>query len=316
MLDAGLGNANGVFDREDYDAALAAGIRLLPWAVFRSLDANANSAVDPGEYQAAVLADDALGKAIVDAVRNSALGVTRCHIRFGRCALIAIVSRGPDSALDMFKVELPLNRVASDARIDLVHSRKRHHPGGIYVGRNGRYGFIQGQLEFFEAHAEFGAPITGRLRGIVFGEGGTWAPVAPSPPGLVINEVAAKGEPLDWFELYNAAAEPIALADFAFADDLADYGQRVRFPDDAILAPGAYLQIQLDKDGWPGFALGSDEELGIWTANGVLVARVDWAEGQSAAGLSFARIPDGTGAFQTVEQPTPGAPNPVPAAEE
>lgn len=212
--------------------------------------------------------------------------------------------------------------MASDSRIDLVIPLRPGEIGGQHVDRNGKDSAIaQGQLEFFEASAEPGAQITGRLRGIIFGAGGDLASAAAvdaAPPAadLVINEVAARGDPLDWFELYNASDEPIALADFVFADDLADPDKRVPFPDDAILPPGAYLQIQLDKDGWPGFALGSDEELGIWTTDGVLVARVDWAEGQSDAGMSFARVPDGTGAFQTVDHPTPGTANRGSVADE
>ena len=95
-----------------------------------------------------------------------------------------------------------------------------------------------------------------------------------------------------------------------FADDLADVGKRVPFPADTIVPPGGYLQIELDKDGWPGFALGGDEELGIWTADGMLVAMVDWAEGQCGEGQSCARVPDATGNFQTTSAITPGEPNP------
>ena len=40
-----------------------------------------------------------------------------------------------------------------------------------------------------------------------------------------------------------------------------------------VIEAGEFLQIELDKDGWPGFALGRDEELGIWTADGTLVAQ-------------------------------------------
>ena len=54
------------------------------------------------------------------------------------------------------------------------------------------------------------------------------------------------------------------------ADDLTDAGKRVAFPADLVIQPGEYLQIEMDKDGWPGFALGGDEELGIWTAEGAL----------------------------------------------
>ena len=69
------------------------------------------------------------------------------------------------------------------------------------------------------------------------------------------------------------------------------------------------MQFELDKDGWPGFALGKDEELGIWTADGDLVGWVDWEEGQSGDGESIVRVPDISGTFQTVGNPTPGAAN-------
>lgn len=316
VLDASLGNANGLFDREDYEATIAAGIRLPPWDVFLSMDANDDGTVDQDAYEAAVWADRGTGSTMAHAIGKSALGVTRCRRRYRRCAMIAIVSRGSrNPALDMLRVEFPLNRVASGSRLVLDIAPSRNEPAVGHQVRNGRSSAIaQGRLEFFEASAELGAKITGRLRGIIFGAAGTAA--VPSSTGLVINEVAAKGDPRDWFELYNALDEPITLADFVFADDLADPDKRVPFPDDAILAPGAYLQIQLDKDGWPGFALGRDEELGIWTTDGVLVARVDWTEGQSDAGMSFARVPDGTGAFQTVEHPTPGTANQGPVAGE
>ena len=129
---------------------------------------------------------------------------------------------------------------------------------------------------------------------------------APVDVGLVINEVAANGDPMDWFELYNSSTEPIALSDFVLADDLTDDSRRVAFPADAVLLPGQYLQFRVDKDGWPGFALGSDEELGIWLADGTLVASVDWDDGQSGEGQSYARVPDVTGEFRTVDVPTPG----------
>ena len=93
------------------------------------------------------------------------------------------------------------------------------------------------------------------------------------------------------------------------ADDLTDVGKRVAFPSDFVIPPGGYLQIVLDKGGWPGFALGGDEELGIWTAGGDLMDSVDWAEGQAGEGQSYARVPDGAGGFQTVGNPTPGAAN-------
>ncbi len=180
-----------------------------------------------------------------------------------------------------------------------------------------------GALTLSEASAEPGAPISAQFIGAV----GYVAPPpaqtsSSSPPpsattgdadapaiGLAINEIAAKGDPLDWFELHNYTDSHIALADFVFADDLADASKRVPFPPDMAIAPGEYLRIELDKDAWPGFALGSDEELGVWTADGAPVDSVDWEDGDSDGGTSYARVPDATGEFRTVSAPTPGAAN-------
>ena len=178
--------------------------------------------------------------------------------------------------------------------------------------------FTGGSLQLIEAGTGPGETISGRFSGSIGG-----APVpdndaadsdegsigtASADVGLVINEVAAKGDPEDWFELYNLSDSDIALANFVVADDLEDAGKRVTFPPDLVIAPGEYMQIEVDKDGWPGFALGGDEELGIWTSEGVLVDSVDWDEGDAGEGVSFARLPDGTGEFHTVV-PTPGEEN-------
>ena len=167
--------------------------------------------------------------------------------------------------------------------------------------------FVEGTLRLSEAGTARDDAIVGTFSGR-FG----WDPApageadsstALADAGLVINEVAAKGDPLDWFELHNSSTEPIALDGFVFADDLADAGKRVAFPAGTTVDAGGYLQIELDSDGWPGFALGGDEELGIWLADGTLVARVDWEEGDSGGDQSYARVPDASGGFQTVDTP-------------
>ena len=172
--------------------------------------------------------------------------------------------------------------------------------------------FTQGQLELSEAGSRTGAVIAGSFSGM-YGPYGpdtrTDTGTAPVNIGLVINEVAAKGGPIDWFELHNASDNPIALDRFLVADDLSDAAKRVPFPVGTTIQPGLYLQFQLDKDSWPGFALGGDEELGIWLPDGTLVDSVDWNEGQSGEAQSYARLPDLIGEFQTVTSPTPGAPN-------
>jgi hypothetical protein len=126
--------------------------------------------------------------------------------------------------------------------------------------------------------------------------------------GLVINEVAAAGEPDDWFELYNGGDVAVDLNGWSYTDDLEGEPGRALFSAGTMLDPGDYLLVSLASED-PGFSLGGDEELTIQDADGRVVDRVDWDEDDSPEGGSFARIPNGTGAFKTVLSPTPGAAN-------
>ncbi len=126
--------------------------------------------------------------------------------------------------------------------------------------------------------------------------------------GLVINEVAATGDPEDWFELYNGTDAAIDLSDFTFTDAIADAPDKGAFAQGATIGAGQYLQIFISDEA-VGFKIGGDEELGLFDGDGNLVDSVDWDEGDSPEGGSFARIPDGTGPFKTVATPTPGAAN-------
>ncbi len=124
--------------------------------------------------------------------------------------------------------------------------------------------------------------------------------------GLVINELAAAGEPTDWFELYNGGTAPIRLAGVGFSDDPA-----VPFKGtfgDVMLAPGGYF-LQEVSDEAVGFKLGGDELLLVTSPDGRTLDNVDWNEGDSPAGQSYGRYPDGTGGFKTLLNPTPGAMN-------
>ena len=236
----------------------------------------------------------------------------------GALASIAVFGVEPDGSVNGLTIVLPLSHLTGGATLVIGQDEIA---GGVWTIPSGAavpdsfLPFTTGTLELSEAGTEPGAAIVGSLSGVFGGipsfpegsEGGARTTAAYT--GLVINEVAAKGDPLDWFELYNASGEEIALADFVVADDLKDAAKRVAFPDQLVIPQGGYLEIELDKDGWPGFALGGDEELGIWTADGALVAEVDWDEGQAGEDMSFARVPDAIGEFQTVGNPTPGAAN-------
>ena len=236
----------------------------------------------------------------------------------GALASIAILGVEPDGSVNGLTIVLPLSHLTGGATLVIGEDEIA---GGVWTIPSGAAApdsfssFTTGTLELSEAGTEPGAAIVGSFSGVFGGipsspEGSEGdAGTTEAYTGLVTNEVAAKGDPLDWFELYNASGEEIALADFVVADDLKDAAKRVAFPDELVIPQGGYLEIELDKDGWPGFALGEDEELGIWTADGALVAKVDWDEGQAREGMSFARVPDAIGEFQTVGNPTPGAAN-------
>ena len=237
-------------------------------------------------------------------------------------ASVTIVSLGEDLSLDILTVSLPIDRMARGASlpIDLDSVRGFRLLLPSPDAPPNQWDLIAtGGIELDEAGTEPGDRVSGLFHGNLLSFGGNaFTEEGDGEIGaeirLIVNEVAAQGDPLDWFELYNASDEPMDLANFLMADDLTDAGKRTSFPEGTVIEAGAYLQVQLDKDAWPGFALGRDEELGIWTAGGLLVAGIDWEEGQANEGTSWARIPDVTGDFQTVSTPTPGAPNEVATA--
>lgn len=230
-------------------------------------------------------------------------------------ASMAVLGLAEDGSLTGMTLVLPMSLLTDGAALIIGRD---NIAGGIWnIPPGGSepdffLPFGAGTLELSRAGTEPGAAIVVNFSGDFSdsdNEGSGMVGSAMLDIGLVINEVAAKGDPLDWFELYNASSDPIELFDLLVADRLTDAGKRVSFPPGTEIQPGEYLQFQLDKDGWPGFALGSDEELGIWLPDGTLVAMVDWDEGQSGEGESYARIPDAAGEFQTVGNPTPGEAN-------
>ncbi len=232
-------------------------------------------------------------------------------------ASIAVLSLDDDGSLSGMTLVLDVKYLKAGATVsigaDLIAGGVWSIPPGASAP-DSFSPFTEGVLELSSAGATPGAVIAGVFTG-AFGDArlptgaATEASTASPGAGLVINEVAAKGDPLDWFELHNSSTQPLALDGFVFADDLADAGKRVAFPAGTTIGAGGYMAFRLDKDGWPGFALGGDEELGVWRTDGDLVDSVDWEEGDSPGNQSYARVPDATGDFQTVNSPTPGAPN-------
>lgn len=125
--------------------------------------------------------------------------------------------------------------------------------------------------------------------------------------GLVINEVAPKGTPDDWFELYNTTDEDIVLDGWTFSDNVTEEPKKATFPAASVVVAHGFLQVVIDDS--YGFGLGDDEELGLFNPAGLLVDHVDWDKGAAGSGESYGRVPDGTGAFKTLDMPTPGKGN-------
>ena len=233
----------------------------------------------------------------------------------GDLASLVILGLEPDGSVSGLTMVLPRSRLIAGEMLvigeDPIAGGTWYVPAGASTPN--RYTpLTSGTLELSKAGTGSGAEIVGSFSGVFGGAPGLTGEASGTlveDAGLFINEVASKGDPLDWFELYNATTEEIELTGLLIADDLNDLTKLVPFPDNLVIPAGGFLQIELDKDGWPGFALGGDEELGIWTEDGGLVDWVDWEEGEAGEGTSFARVPDGTGEFQTIDTPTPGAPN-------
>ena len=231
-------------------------------------------------------------------------------------ASVTILGFGADGSIEGLTVAVPLAQLAPGNSLAIGEDAQAvvwKIPAGAAAPEQIVPAY-KGRVEFAEVRTEPGATVTGYFHAtfsldnplLTTGDkGGT----APLDIGLVINEVAAKGNPLDWFELHNTLSDPIGLFAFLVADDLDDPAKRVAFLPGTEIQPGEYLQFEVDSDNWAGFKLGGDEELGIWLADGTLVAMVDWDEGDSGEGQSYARIPDANGEFQTVGNPTPGAAN-------
>ena len=231
-------------------------------------------------------------------------------------ASLTVIAAQPDGSAGGMTLVMPMESLESGATLvvgpDIIAGGVWTLPPGGFVPDN-FWPFIEGTLTLSAAGTAEGAAISGSFSGrfgdVTLPTSAVDPTIEPTNIGLVINEVAAKGDPFDWFELHNTLSDPIGLFALLVADDLTDASKRVAFPPDTEIQPGEYLQFEVDSDNWAGFKLGGDEELGIWLADGTLVAMVDWDEGDSGEGESYARVPDGSGEFQTVGSPTPGAAN-------
>jgi hypothetical protein len=149
------------------------------------------------------------------------------------------------------------------------------------------------------------------------------APIADAPPDvagiLFVNEVMPSnatacadefGEFDDWAELYNAGSTAIDLTGFSVTDDETNptkvvlsgvtvpaHGYTLIWCDGQVQGPN-HVSFKLSASG---------EQFAVYSPGGVLVDELTF--GAATTDHSFARLPDGTGAFADCATSTCGATN-------
>jgi len=127
---------------------------------------------------------------------------------------------------------------------------------------------------------------------------------------IVINEVVA--DPLDgeedWIELYNNTDAAVDLGDWTL-DDNSSVGDSATYTFSAgtMIPANGFLVLNRNTDFT--FDLGSADWLVLRDGDGVYADAVTWIDGYAPEGWSYGRLPDGTGAFQTLTLPTADAAN-------
>ncbi len=118
---------------------------------------------------------------------------------------------------------------------------------------------------------------------------------------LLVNEwMADPTSGSDWFEIYNSAAQPVALGGLYLTDNLADKFQS-RIARLSFIAPKGFLQCYADGQPDAGanhvnFSLKKGgESIGIYSGSGAQLDAI--AFGAQTTGVSEGRFPDGGAAF-------------------
>ncbi len=127
-------------------------------------------------------------------------------------------------------------------------------------------------------------------------------------PSVVINEVESNGDATDWVEIINTGTQPVDISGWYLLDNdpVGHKADIAPVPAGTVLDAGALYVFDQNKDFT--FGLGKADEATIYDANGNVIDAYSWEA--HAAGV-YARIPDGTGAFQDFATATKGKRNKV-----
>ena len=175
-------------------------------------------------------------------------------------------------------------------------------------------------------------------------ESGAWQEMKPSPGypnteegaaafeaglhetediGVYINEFlasnatsfrAADGSYCDWIELYNSTDAQVDLSGFGISDNLTQ-PMKYQLPEGTSIPAGGYLLILcsgneglIEGELHAPFSLRAYQEDVVLSSPGGKILD-SFSYQKQEADISMARTPDGSGAFATCAQPSPGYPN-------
>ena len=115
---------------------------------------------------------------------------------------------------------------------------------------------------------------------------------------IKVNEVESNlGLPGDWVEFYNTGVAAVDLGGYEFRDN--DNTRQYIIPANTVIQPGGFLVLD---EAQFGFGLGAGDQARLFAPGGVtLVDSYTWT---AHASTTYARCPDGTGAFQTATTST------------
>lgn len=141
--------------------------------------------------------------------------------------------------------------------------------------------------------------------------------------GLYINEFMASnatticdsfGSYSDWIELYNSTDTDMDISGFGISDNLSQ-PMKYRFPDGTKIAAKGYLVVFCSgNEGMQNGELHAPFGLRSYGEDVVIANRAgriidSYSFKNQETDVSMARMPDGTGEFQSNSQPSPGYPN-------
>ncbi|WP_209021839.1 lamin tail domain-containing protein [Nocardioides sp. 503] len=124
---------------------------------------------------------------------------------------------------------------------------------------------------------------------------------------IAVNEVESNGDTSDWVELVNHGTTPTDVSGLRLKDN--DDTRTLALPSGTVIAAGGFLAVDVDDKANPAnFGLGASDSIRLYSADGAtLIDSHTWTA--HAAGTTYGRCPDATGAFRTTTTSTKGAAN-------